>query len=228
MGTPEEDARWFEAVTTRGAVVASVNYRLMPEYPYPVAFEDSVAAVRWMMHNASSIGVDPKRTLLSGFSFGASLIFPIAMAISKEDTGKVLGLISVYPSVDRSLSRVEKFASNSDAVENKSLNLLFDEAYNLVEQDLQDHRVSPAKASDNDLQKLPPSIGLWTAELDPLLKEAEDFRRRLQKLGKNMLGGIVRGRPHYWDKKPSYRSIDEQRERWHAEASGIAQDMWGS
>ena len=42
-----------------GCAVASVDYRLAPEAKYPVAAEDSYAALRWVVDNAGRLDIDP-------------------------------------------------------------------------------------------------------------------------------------------------------------------------
>src|SRR5215471_3489075 len=53
-----------------GCVVASVDYRLAPESKYPVAAEDSYAALLWLVANASRLGIDPRRVAVGGDSAG--------------------------------------------------------------------------------------------------------------------------------------------------------------
>lgn len=229
MGTAEEDARWAEAVTELGAVMISVDYRLCPEHPYPAAIEDCVAAVEWVWNNHEYLKVDRQRTILSGFSAGGNLTFVVAMRIIQHSKtqGKIAGLFSVYPGIDRTISRATKKASNNKSVEMGSLNLLFDEAYGCHALDLSNHEISPGKASDKQLTcGLPQHIAIYTAEFDPLLAEAETFRKRLKELGKTMYGDVVSDRGHYWDKKPSYGRIDEVRTAWLKRSSEIVQSMW--
>src|SRR5262249_32933772 len=56
-----------------GVIVASVEYRLAPEYPYPAAVEDTLTAVRWAAEHAGDWGGDPARLALGGDSAGANL-----------------------------------------------------------------------------------------------------------------------------------------------------------
>lgn len=42
------------------------RYRLAPEYPFPAAFDDCVAATLFFMKHASKYGVDPMRIGVAG------------------------------------------------------------------------------------------------------------------------------------------------------------------
>ena len=69
--------RWYAGVT--GAMVASVGYRLAPEHRYPTAVEDAYAALAWLSDQANSLGVDPTRISVGGFSAGGGLAAAVAL-----------------------------------------------------------------------------------------------------------------------------------------------------
>src|SRR5215471_9044976 len=68
-----------------GALVASVDYRMGPEYKFPAAVEDSFAALEWLRDNAAQLGADPERLGVHGDSAGANLA--AVMALSARDAG---------------------------------------------------------------------------------------------------------------------------------------------
>lgn len=58
----------------RGYVVASVEYRLAEEAPFPAAINDCLAAVRYLRANADRLGVDPEKIGAVGGSAGGHLV----------------------------------------------------------------------------------------------------------------------------------------------------------
>ena len=56
-----------------GALIASIDYRLAPEHPFPAALEDVRAAVRWLAEHADELGADPERLAIAGDSAGGNL-----------------------------------------------------------------------------------------------------------------------------------------------------------
>jgi acetyl esterase/lipase len=58
----------------RGMVVASINYRLAPENPWPDQIIDVKCAVRFLRANALELGIDPDRIAAWGSSAGGQLV----------------------------------------------------------------------------------------------------------------------------------------------------------
>jgi acetyl esterase/lipase len=61
------------ALTERGYVVASIEYRLSGEARFPAQNDDVAAALRYLRGNAARLGIDPVRVALWGMSAGAHL-----------------------------------------------------------------------------------------------------------------------------------------------------------
>ena len=57
----------------RGYVVASIEYRLSGEAPFPAQLQDLQEAVRFLRANAARFGIDPAKVALWGMSAGAQL-----------------------------------------------------------------------------------------------------------------------------------------------------------
>ena len=59
-----------EALASSGIVTVVADYRLSPEFRYPVFLQDSANAVRWAFDHAASYGVNPSRIFVMGHSAG--------------------------------------------------------------------------------------------------------------------------------------------------------------
>ena len=60
-----------EALAAQGIAVVVADYRLSPEFRYPVFLQDSALAMRWAFDNAQKYGADPTRIFVMGHSAGA-------------------------------------------------------------------------------------------------------------------------------------------------------------
>ncbi len=65
--------RHARRVARAGYVVASIDYRLAPKYPWPAQIEDCRYAVRWLKHNARKWNIDADRVGVFGYSAGGHL-----------------------------------------------------------------------------------------------------------------------------------------------------------
>ena len=63
-----------------GCVVASVDYRLAPDHPFPAAHDDAVGSLDWLIRSAESLGVDTNRVVIGGASAGAGIAAGLGLA----------------------------------------------------------------------------------------------------------------------------------------------------
>jgi acetyl esterase/lipase len=98
IGTAQQDDRLCRRFSKRlGIRVASVDYRLAPEHPYPAPLEDCYSALTWL---AALPAVDPGRVAIGGESAGGGLA--AALALLARDRGEVTPIFQVlaYPMLD--------------------------------------------------------------------------------------------------------------------------------
>jgi acetyl esterase/lipase len=93
----QDDALCRRYARELGAVVASVDYRLAPDHPYPAPLEDCYSALQWLVRLPS---VDPARVAIGGASAGGGLA--AALALLTRDRGEIplTAQILVYPMLD--------------------------------------------------------------------------------------------------------------------------------
>jgi len=90
--------RWLNDWMARhGYAVASIDYRLAPQWIWPAQREDLLAAIAFLRAHASKLGIDPARFVLLGRSAGGQMV--TATAYWKHDPG-IRGIIAIYPPTD--------------------------------------------------------------------------------------------------------------------------------
>jgi acetyl esterase/lipase len=80
-----------------GATVASVDYRLAPEHPYPAPLEDCYSALQWLVRLPS---VDPSQVAIGGASAGGGLAAALALLVRDRGEIPLAVQLLVYPMLD--------------------------------------------------------------------------------------------------------------------------------
>jgi acetyl esterase/lipase len=75
----DESAKLLEVLIKNGIAVASVNYRLATEVPYPKTGRDVKTAIRYLRVNAAKYGFNPKKFAVGGDSAGGYLALMAAI-----------------------------------------------------------------------------------------------------------------------------------------------------
>jgi len=164
-----------------GCVVVSVDYRLAPEHPFPAAFDDALAATRWVRSEADALGLDAKRLAVGGDSAGGNLAAAVAIAVrDDEDRPPLAYQLLIYPATDQRgnlpshRANGQGYLLTSDTIRYFHDRYLPDPALDL------DWRASPLL--DENLAHLPPALVL-TAGYDPLHDEGVAYAQRLSEAG---------------------------------------------
>lgn len=165
QGSPE--THWD--ITSRlaawaGVSVYSVDYAKAPERPFPAAFDQVVAVIRWVSANAASLGIDPARLSVGGDSAGGNLAAAAALELRGEVA--LAGQLLVYPACDFDMTR-PSMIENAEApiLQTKGMpgvNRMYSPDETLL---TTDRRVAPLAAESH--AGLPPAF-IAVAENDPL------------------------------------------------------------
>jgi acetyl esterase/lipase len=94
------------SIAARGYVVASLEYRLSGEAPFPAAIQDVKAAIRWLRTHAAEFGIDKRRAVIWGGSAGGQLA---ALA------GTSCGVAALEPAGAGAAQRPEPGAAEANA-----------------------------------------------------------------------------------------------------------------
>jgi acetyl esterase len=170
-----------------GCVVASVDYRLAPEHPFPVPGEDCYEALEWFVANAGELGVDPVRVSVGGTSAGATLTAVLALLARDRGGPRIVCQVLDLPATDFTMSQ-PSIALNTQGYFLSEANMIRYTEYTPDPSTRTEPYASPLFAPD--LHDLPPAL-VMTAEFDPLRDEGEAYAARLRDAG-------VRTTLHRW------------------------------
>jgi acetyl esterase/lipase len=93
----QEDLMCGRMAAELGAVVASVDYRLAPEHPFPEPLHDCHDALVWL---ARRDDVDVHRIVIGGASAGGGLAAALALLARDRDEVRPLFQLLTYPMLD--------------------------------------------------------------------------------------------------------------------------------
>jgi acetyl esterase len=174
--------------------VASVEYRLAPEHPYPAGLDDCYAALCHLVSEEATLNLDASRIVIIGDSAGGLLSAATALMARDRGNASLVGMICLYPNID--LRDDSGYASKAEH-DGKIFSLHeFAQVMGLYLPgvDRRQGYVSPVLAED--LTGLPPSL-IITCGCDPLRDEGEAFGDRLREAGVAAetvrLDGVVHG-----------------------------------
>jgi len=177
-------------------MVVFVEYRLAPRHPFPGGFDDSYAALQWVVREAGSLGVDSSRIAVGGDSAGGALAAGVAQKARDERLVKLCAQLLIYPVLDDSCatSSATDFVDVPlwNAVSNRRMWEMYLSRYPKGE-------TPPYAAPGHGQASNLPLSYVETAEFDPLRDEAWNYTNALQAQGIEVIVNATKGTVHGYD-----------------------------
>tara|TARA_B110000483_G_scaffold8506_1_gene10068 strand:- start:1214 stop:2170 length:957 start_codon:yes stop_codon:yes gene_type:complete len=171
--------------------VIAIDYRMGPEYRFPTAINDSIAAITWVKNNTSNLPIDINKIAVCGDSAGGN-IATVCCINSKINLGTPISFQAlIYPSTHMGAHYKSK-EEYDGYILSKPLMSWFEDKY-IDKDQLNDWRAAPILF--NDLTKLPPSL-ILVAGCDPLKDEGIAYGEKLKKAGNNVETKVFDGQIH--------------------------------
>ena len=167
-----------------GCVVASVDYRLAPEYPFPTGLEDCYCAMQELLEHPWLLRARREDVTVIGDSAGGNLAAAASLMAFARGGLIPERQILIYPATADDHSENSPFPSIRENGEGYLLTSKricdYMDLYLPDEESRRDPYAAPLNAPDLSRQ---PRTLVITAEFDPLRDEGEAYARRLREAG---------------------------------------------
>ena len=167
-----------------GHIVMSVEYRLAPEYQFPVPLEDCYAAAKALYTGRLILPADPDRITIIGDSAGGNLAAAVCLLARERGEFMPRKQILIYPALNNCYTEESPYRSVQENGEGYLLTAVKMEDYLKLYESSPDDRQNPyfAPILEKDLSHMPDTL-ILTAEFDPLRDEGEAYGKRLEEAG---------------------------------------------
>lgn len=218
MGDLETDAHLCHHICASvPCCVIDIEYRLIPEYPFPIGIMDGLTAVAHILGDHERFSIDPDTVTIGGESAGATIALILNHLFRDGGYGdKIKGIVVGTPTI----SDVRKFATPNmspwpsmreaeyapllhwaklkwfDTFKWQSLSSQ-DPDTNTKEQKRDIAWFADAMTAP-DFRNLASLTYIATAEVDPLRDEAEAYAKRVQEAGNKVIQRRFNGVPHHF------------------------------
>lgn len=194
-----------------GVSALAVDYRLAPEFPFPAALDDCVAAYRWLLQQ----GFAPEHILVGGDSAGGNLTLTTLLKLRAEGTPLPAAGVCLSPPTDFATPKPQI----DDALLHPRAIAFFNAAY-FGDHDPRDPLLSPLYA---DLRGLPPLL-IQAGDEEMLRDDAVRLADAAQQAGVDVRLNVYPRMWHVW--QIQYASLPQGRAAL-AEIARFAQDHLG-
>lgn len=174
------------------AVVCYVEYRLAPQAKFPLALEDSYAAIDWILQKAKQLKIRKDAFYVCGESAGGNLALGCCIKDIEKKQKRIKGCILFYPHLDmkEKIQDIYQISLPKNKIIKKWLRKDMLTLYGSLQvakklylrhhEDLENPLISPYYYQN--LAKLPPTL-MIQAQYDALQKQGERFTQKVYEAG---------------------------------------------
>lgn len=179
---------------TKSVVIFPV-YSPSPEAAYPTAINECYSVLEYISKNPEEFNINGNRIATAGDSAGGNMATVLAIKSQKENGPRICFQALFYPVTDASMN-TKSYGDFKDGpwLTKKAMEWFWD-AYVSDKSLRNTPYISPLKAEIDELKGLPPALVI-TAENDVLRDEGEDYARKLNQAGVQVISARINGTIH--------------------------------
>jgi len=172
------------------------DYHLLPEYPFPAAYEDAMSAYQYMVNHAAELAIDPEKIIVLGDSAGGTLAANVCNMAQGEGLPIPFCQVLIYPATDDAMTTesMKQFPDTPmwNAKNNRKM-------WDMYLKNATAEEVCVAVPMKNVLPKILPPTYIETAEFDCLHDEAIAYAKHIQGVAQSIEVNETKGTVHGYD-----------------------------
>jgi len=167
------------------SVVFNVDYRLAPEVKCPGNILDFYCALKHIIENCSTFDIDPAKIVISGESGGGYICFgTMVLLAQKDESDLVKAAFPIIPMIsDYFFTDPAAMTAEERDIKDQGMRVIWKSIAKDLKDDWSDPLLFPGKATDQLIQKMPPTV-IFSAEFDMFVTETERMARRMRSNGR--------------------------------------------
>lgn len=173
-----------------------VDYHLLPDYPFPAAYEDAMAAYRYMVTHATELDINPDKIIVLGDSAGGALAANVCNMAQAKELPMPCCQVLIYPVVDYEMftESMRLFADTPmwNARKNKKM-------WGMYLKNATDKDINIASPMKNVLPDILPPTYIETTEFDCLRDEGIAYAQHIRGVAKCVELNETKGTIHGYD-----------------------------
>lgn len=199
FGLPEQvDDQMFEIADQLKATIISVDYRLAPQYRFPIPVMDGFDALQWIIgHGKTQLGINSDHITVFGASAGGHLAAAVAQMAADHHIQNIHHQFLLYPVIHQKLNTPSMEEFTDIPLWNKNYAQIAWQHFLGEENKDKSIRYSDLTSYDH-FSKLPPTT-IVACELDPLRDEDIEYTQLLYRAGVKTELWVIPGVLHVFD-----------------------------
>ena len=174
---PHQLTNAFEYTSKLNCKTYLVDYHLLPKFPFPAAYEDSLKTYEYLISNADKLKINPKKIIVLGDSAGGCLAANLCNTVESKNLPRPCCQVLIYPVTDNSMTTNSMKTFTDTPLWNSKNNQRMWKMY-LKNATVQQEQIAiPMK---NPLPKVLPPTYIETAEFDCLHDEGIIYAEKIK------------------------------------------------
>lgn len=186
------------------------DYHLLPDYPFPAAFEDAMLTYQYMVTHAAELAINPEKIIVLGDSAGGALAANVCNMAQSKGLPMPYCQILIYPVIDNAMTTESMKQFTDTPLWNTKNNK---KMWAMYLKNATDEEINIAVPMKNLLPEILPPTYIETAEFDCLHDEGIAYAKHIQGVAKCIEVNETKGTIHGYDILPEHPITQESIEK---------------